>query len=260
MQPAEVVRHAKQNGLSAIALTDHDNMDGVQEAMEEGKNIGLEVVPGVELSVQSATETHILGYDIDIHNDVLIKTLEEAKQVRKNRNAETSRKLREIGFDVSVEEAEAIAPNGVVGRAHFAKVMVQKGMVGSVKEAFDRYLANGRPAYSSTQLLTPEEGVQLIQTAGGKAFVAHLHLIRLEDDALIAFLKRLQKVGLSGVEGYYTEYTPEMQEKYQNIAQNLGLKISGGTDFHGEMKPHIAIGRGLGNLEIPYSVLEQIRA
>jgi predicted metal-dependent phosphoesterase TrpH len=259
MAPAEVVRHAADSGLCAISLTDHDLIDGVSEAVAEGERIGIEVVPGVELSVQSKTETHILGYYIDINNPVLLSTLEEVKRVRWERNEDTARKLQSHGFDITVDDALALAQNGLVARAHFAKVMVAKGYASSVKEAFDLYLSNGRPCYSSIQLLTPRQGVELIKEAGGKAFVAHLHLTRMDDDELCSFLKELKNAGLDGIEGYYSEYTHEMQEKYQRLAFDLGLKISGGTDFHGAMKPHIAIGRGFGNLKIPYSVLEKIR-
>ncbi len=259
MEPAELVRHAKASGLSAIALSDHDNTDGVAEAMEEGKRIGIEVVPAIELSAQSATETHVLGYYIDINNPVLKDTLAKVKIARVQRNVETCEKLNAIGFDVTMEEARAKAPAGVIGRAHFAAVMVDKGYVGSVKEAFDKYLANGKAAYSSNQLLTVRDCIELINTAGGGAFIAHVHLIRLSDEQLESFLKELIPCKLMGIEGYYTEYTQEMQDKYQALAAKLDLTISGGTDFHAKMKPHILIGTGLGNMHIPYSVLEGIK-
>ncbi len=259
MTPSELVRHAKEAGLAAISLTDHDGVSGVAEAMAEGQKIGLEVVPGIELSVQSKAETHILGFFIDIDHPGLTKKLEEIRQVRVQRNVQTLENLNKMGFAITMDEARALAPNGLVARAHFARLLTEKGHTKSVKEAFDLYLSNGRPGYSSIQLLTPEEGIGLIKEAGGLAFAAHLHHNKMEDDELVPFLKRLKEAGLDGVEGYYTEYTSEMQEKYQHIAQKLSLAVSGGTDFHGAMKPHIQIGSGLGNLKIPYSVLEQIK-
>ena len=259
MTPAEVVRHAAKNGISAISLTDHDSIAGVKDAMAEGEKCGVEVIPGIELSVQSATETHILGYFIDVDHPILKEGMEEILRVRQYRNSETCRKLNELGFDVTMDEALALAPNKIVGRAHFARLLANKGYVESVKEAFALYLKNGKPAYCGVQALTDEEAIKLIKDCGGKAYVAHLHLIRLEDDELKKFLIRLKGVGLDGIEGYYTEYTPEMQDKYQALARELGLEISGGTDFHAEMKPHISIGRGLGDMEIPYSVLENMR-
>ena len=260
MTPAEVVREAKRAGLAAIALSDHDSVSGVKEAMAEGERIGVEVVPAIEFSVQSATETHILAYYLDIDNPVLLEELANARKMRDRRNAETARKLQALGFDVTLEEALAIAPNGIVGRAHFARLLMEKGYTESVRAGFKEYLENGKAAYCGEQYFTDEQCVRLIRQCGGLSFVAHLHLIKLEDDALRQFLTRLKAAGLDGVEGYYTEYTPEMQEKYQRMAKELGLLISGGTDFHAKMKPHIAIGRGTGDLRIPYSVLETIKA
>lgn len=260
MTPTEVVRHAKKNGLTAIALTDHDSIDGVREAMEEGERIGIEVIPAIEFSVRAKTETHILGYFIDIENRELLDTLEDIRRVRKQRTVETCQKLNELGFDVTVEEALAMAPAGIVGRAHFAKLLVDKGYTSSVKEGFELYLNNGKPAYSSKQLLLRVDAVKLIKKAGGLSFVAHLHLCRFNDNDLIEFLSKLRWNGLDGIEGYYTDYTPELQEKYFGIAKLLSLAISGGTDFHADMKPHIHIGTGLGNMKIPYSVLEDMKA
>ena len=259
MTPAEVVREAKSAGLAAIALSDHDTVDGVKEAMEEGERIGVEVVPAIEFSVQSETETHILAYYLDIDNPKLKQVLEECRETRNFRNEETCRLLNGLGFDVTMEEAEAIAPNGIIGRAHFARLLMDKGYTSSVKEGFKLYLENGKPAYCGVQRLKADETVELIKECGGLSFVAHLHLIKAEDEPLKEFLKMLKTHGLNGVEGYYTEYTPEMQQKYQAMASELGLMISGGTDFHAAMKPHISIGTGTGNLKIPYSVLENIK-
>lgn len=259
MAPAELVRHAKESGLAAISLTDHDGIDGVAEALAEGTRIGLEVVPGVELSAKSDTETHILGYFIDINAPVLVDTIKRVQEMRVMRNFDTCSRLQENGFDITIEDAQKFAGTGMLARAHFAKAMVEKGYVGSVKEAFDKYLSTGKPCYSSMQLLTAAECIKLINTAGGLAFLAHLHLTKMPDDELVSFLKELKNAGLAGVEGYYTEYTPKMQDKYQKTAKDLGLLICGGTDFHGAMKPHIAIGKGLGNMEIPYSILEDIK-
>lgn len=259
MSPRELVRYAAQKGLAAIALTDHDSVSGVEEAVDEGKRVGLEVVPAIELSVQSETETHILGYDIDIHHPLLKKALDGVMDARNTRTLNHCKKLNELGFDVTMEEAYAIAPSGIIGRAHFARIMMEKGYVSSVKEGFDKWLGVGKPAYDGTQALTAQEAVKLIKDIGGYAFVAHPHLIRISDDALRAFLIELKAYGLDGIEGYYNEYTPEMQEKFQSMAKELGLKISGGTDFHAKMKPHIEIGIGQCNMKIPYSVLENIR-
>ena len=258
--PADVVRTAAAAGLSAIALSDHDCITGVQEAMDTGKALGVEVIPAVELSAQSDTELHILGYFVDIHNKKLQDAMAYALQVRDERQEETCRKLNEQGFQITMDELrEEAHGNPVLCRAHFAQIMVRKGYAESVKDAFSRYLSVGCYAYSNRQALTATEAVSLIREAGGIAVAAHLHLIKKPDDELKEYLKSLIPYGLDGIEGYYTDYTPEMQERYQAMAKELGLVISGGTDYHGANKPHITIGQGRGNLEIPYSVLDGLR-
>ena len=259
MSPRELVAHAKEAGIAAIALSDHDGVSGVHEAMEEGERLGVEVIPAIEFSVTSDTETHILGYFIDPDSPAMDDAMVKIFEARQYRARVTLEKLNELGFPISEEEVRAVAGGSLFCRAHYARVLMDKGLVPSVKEAFDKYLANGRPAYCGKQAITAEEAIELIHAAGGIAFVAHLHLIRLSDEDLYAFLQRLAAAGLDGIEGYYTEYTQEMQDKYQKMAASLGLQISGGTDFHAAMKPHIAIGRGTGDLRIPYSVLENMK-
>lgn len=259
MTPTELVAHAAERGLTAIALSDHDTVAGVDEAIEAGKRYGVEVVPAIEFSVQSATETHILGYYIDHKSDILKNALERINEVRWLRTVNTCKNLQKLGFDVTMDEALAIAPSGLIGRAHFARILMEKGYVSSVKEGFDKYLANGRPAYDGTQALTAKEAIKLIKDINGVSFVAHPHLIRLDDEALKQFLTELRGYGLCGIEGYYNDYTPEMQEYFHTLAKELGLEISGGTDYHAKMKPHIEIGIGQGNMQIPYAVLQNIK-
>lgn len=259
MTPTKVVREAKKAGLAAIALSDHDTVDGIAEALSEGKKIGVEVVPAIEFSVLSETETHILGYFIDYENPDLKKVLQEVVDLRIERNHVTCERLNELGFDITLDEVRALAPNNFVGRAHFARVLMDKGYIKTVKEGFDKYMAAGKYAYCEKQRLSAREAIELIKKCGGVSFLAHPHLTKLGDERLREFLIELKGYGLSGLEGYYTDYTPEMQEKYQSLAKELGLAISGGTDFHAAMKPHISIGVGLGNMKIPYSVLDNIK-
>ena len=258
--PADVVRTAYAAGISAIALSDHDNIEGVPKAMAEGERLGVEVIPAVELSAQSDTELHILGYFIDIHNKKLNEAMAYALRVRDERQEETCRKLNEQGFAITMDELRQEAHgNPVLCRAHFAQIMVRKGYAASVQDAFSRYLSVGCYAYSNRQALTGPEAVSLIREAGGIAVAAHLHLIKMPDDQLKEYLKQLIPYGLEGVEGYYTDYTPDMEQRYRAMAKELGLVLSGGTDYHGANKPHISIGKGRGNLEIPYSVLDGLR-
>ena len=259
MTPAEVVREAKKAGLAAIALSDHDTVDGLPEAIVEGEKIGVEVIPAIEFSVQSKTETHILGYFIDYNNPHLKQIIKEVVDLRIERNHVTTQRLNELGFDITLEEVRALAPNNFVGRAHFARVLMDKGYTQSVKEGFEKYMSVGKYAYCEKQRLTARDAVEIIEKCGGISFLAHPHLTKLSDDELKEFLLELKGYGLCGIEGYYTDYTPEMQEKYQSLAKELGLMISGGTDFHAKMKPHISIGTGLGNMKIPYSVLEEMK-
>lgn len=259
MTPAEVVREAKKAGLAAIALSDHDTVDGLEEAIAEGEKIGVEVVPAIEFSVQSKTETHILGYFIDYNNPKLRQMLKEVVDLRIERNYVTTQRLNELGFDITIEEVRALAPNNFVGRAHFARVLMDKGYTQSVKEGFEKYMSVGKYAYCEKQRLTARDAVELISECGGIAFLAHPHLTKLPDDELKEFLAELKNYGLCGIEGYYTDYTPEMQAKYHALAEETGLMISGGTDFHAAMKPHISIGTGTGNMKIPYSVLENMK-
>ncbi len=259
MTPTQVVEEAKRAGLAAIALSDHDSVDGVREAVEAGKRLGVEVIPAIEFSVISKTETHILGYFIDIDNPDLKKTLREVVDLRIERNHVTCRRLNELGFDITLEEVRALAPNNFVGRAHFARVLMDKGYIATVSEGFEKYMSVGKYAYCEKQRLSAREAIELITECGGISFLAHPHLTKLSDDELTEFLKELKGYGLCGLEGYYTDYTPEMQEKYQSMAKELGLMISGGTDFHAKMKPHISIGIGTGNMRIPYSVVENMK-
>jgi len=259
MTPAELVRHARASGLAAVAVSDHDTADGVKEAMAVGADIGIEVVPAIELSAISDTETHILGYFIDPDSEALVKAVDNIRAIRTQRIGETCEMLEKYDIHVTLDEVKAKAGGGILCRAHIAKLMTEKGYSESPKAAFNQWLNVGCPCYSESQALTDTEAVELIRAAGGDAYLAHLHLTKKSGDDLEAFVKHLAAAGLTGIEGYYTDYTPEMAETYRNLAKKYNLKISGGTDFHGSFKPHISIGRGLGEMTIPYSVLEEMK-
>lgn len=259
LSPTELVLHANETGLSAIALSDHDTTAGLNEAAKTAKKVGIELIPAIEFSVESATETHIIGLLINPDSQDLQNAIQRSQKQRIERSLGTARKLTALGMPVSFEEVAAIAGGDVIGRAHFAKVLVQKGYVGSVKEAFDRYLASGKPAYVGGHVLTDREAIEIIHKAGGVSVLCHPHLIKLSDDALFTYMKTLKGYGLDAVEGYYTEFTPEMETTFRAFAQTLGLLLSGGSDFHGANKPTIAIGKGYGNLEIPYSLLDALK-
>lgn len=259
MTPEELVCHAKESGLSAVAVSDHDTADGVKRAIEAGKVHGIEVVPAIELSAKSDTETHILGYFIDPDSSKLTEAMAYIREVRTIRLGETCDMLQNLGIDVTLDEVKAEAAGGILCRAHIAAIMTRKGYSKSPKAAFQKWLNVGCPAYSESQALTDTEAIDLIHNAGGDAYLAHLHLTKKPPAELDKFVCHLVENGLTGIEGYYTDYTDAMATEYRALAKKYGLKLSGGTDFHGTFKPHISIGRGLGGMTIPFSVLEQMK-
>ncbi len=257
--PTELINYAEQVGLSAIALTDHDSVDGIEEALKASENTNLEFIPGIEFSVTADTEIHIIGLFIDHENEVLLKTIEKTRSVRKNRMEEICKKLRDHGFDITYEEASQLAGGDFLGRAHIARLMLNKGYVSSVKEAFDKYIGLNKPCYAVKKEITPKDAITAIRSAGGLAFLAHLHQTKLNNERLFELLKELKGYGLNGIEGYYTEYTEENIIEFRTLAQKLGLFYSGGSDFHGSMKPQVNLKTGYGDLHIPYSTLSTLK-
>ena len=256
--PKELIKHADEIGLYAIALTDHDNIDGLYEAMEEAKKSDVKFIPGIELSCDFQSELHIVGLNIDINNKYLNEKCDKFKKDRITRNEHTIKRLNDVGLDITLEEAFKYCPGTALGRAHIAKVLVDKGYADSVKDAFKKYLGKGKPGYSNELRISSYEAIDIIKKAGGVSILAHCHYLGLSDDEFVAFVKDLKDHGLDGLEGYYTEYTEEQSSFYIETAKKLGLKISGGTDFHGTMKPTINLGTGFGNLKIPKEILEDI--
>jgi len=191
MTPAELVRHAKASGLAAVAVSDHDTADGVKEAMAVGAEIGIEVVPAIELSAISDTETHILGYFIDPDSEALVKAVDNIRAIRTQRIGETCEMLEKFDIHVTLDEVKAKAGGGILCRAHIAKLMTEKGYSESPKAAFNQWLNVGCPCYSESQALTDTEAVELIRAAGGDAYLAHLHLTKKSGDDLEAFVKHL---------------------------------------------------------------------
>ena len=259
LTPKELVNHAKKSGLSAFALTDHDSVDGIKEAKEEAKRIGIEFIPGIEFSAAENTETHIIGLFINPENETLLKTIEKLKGSRKRRMEEICFKLRNLGMDITHDEALEIAGGNFVGRAHIAKLMVEKGYCETIKECFEKYIGLGKPAYAEKNELSAVEAVKAIRATGGLAFLAHLNQTGYSLEQLEELLLKLKSAGLNGIEGYYPEYTAEQISDYRALAEKLSLCFSGGSDYHAAMKPHIQIGVGTGDLSIPYFVLQNMK-
>ena len=260
MTPEELVAHAADVGVCAIALTDHDTVAGLDRAEKQAEKLGVEFVPGVELSTECISQVHILGYYIDRRSPALLDAFERQQNERRETHKKYMELLKTHGFGITDEEVRAVAGDAGIGRAHYAKVMMDRGYVGSVKEAFEKYLGVGCCCYVKRDVMDTKDAVKLIRRAGGLSFFAHPHQTKLDDGRLYTLMKELKEAGLDGVEGYYSEYTPAMGEKFRNMARSLGLMLSGGSDYHAEMKPHIELGSGIdGNLFVGYEVLEAIK-
>lgn len=257
--PAQLVKSASDIGLKAIALTDHDTIDGLEEAVENGKKYNIEVITGIEFSVESDTEMHLLGLGFSLDCPKIKDELNEMIIQRKVRCEKTVSMLNEIGINISMSDVKAQATSNIIGRSQIAKAMIKKGYVKSVKEAFDNYLSFGKPAFIARKSLTAEKAIEIIKQSNGIASLAHLNQIKKSDEELYEILVKLKNAGLDAIEGYYTQYDEEMNNKYRKFALEIGLKLTGGSDFHGTNKENHNLGTGHGNLKIPYELLNQFR-
>ncbi len=257
--PTEVVKEAAKAGLRAIALTDHDTVDGLEEAVEAGKKYGLEVITGIEFSVASDTEMHLLGLNFSLNCPEIKNILDEMIIQRDLRNYKVIDLLAELGIHITIDDILAEATSKVTGRSQIAKAMLKKGYVSTIKEAFDRYLSFGKPAFVERSTLSPEKAIEIIKKSGGISSLAHLNQTGKCDEELYKILTNLKNAGLDAVEGYYTEYTEDMNLRYRKMAADIGLKLTGGSDFHGSNKDGYNIGTGKGNLRIPYELLKSLR-
>ena len=260
--PKELVRLAKEAGLACIALTDHDTLDGVREAQEEGRRLGVEVIPGVEISVKFEPGTlHILGYFVDPNSKELAEGLEKVQQARKERNPKIIELLRASGVEITLEEVERESNGGQIGRPHFARVLIRKGYAKDSKEAFQKYLSKGSSAYVDKRNLTSQEALDLINRSGGVASIAHPKQMKLDEtpSQLEAEVKRLKTEGMLGIEVYSSCQSREEASVYRALAERLGLFVTGGSDFHGSNKPSIRLGQMGQGAAIPYETVDQMR-
>lgn len=250
--PRVVVRRAAEAGLSVISLTDHDSTEGVAEAQEEGRRLGVEVIPGTELSARSGgTDVHILGYFVDPDHPDLISWLDTFRQARLRRAERMVRKLNRMGLGVPLDEVLARAGPGAIGRPHIADVMVEAGLVLSVDEAFHKYLGYSKPAYVDKYSQLPSRAIQVIRAAGGLASLAHPGLYRRDD-----LIPGMVSAGLDGIEVRHTKHNASQVARYSRIAAENNLLCTGGSDCHGD-------GRGdpiIGTVDVPVSYVEAMRA
>jgi 3',5'-nucleoside bisphosphate phosphatase len=262
MSPSEMVRYAKDKGLRAIAITDHDTIEGLGEALSEGERIGIEVIPGIEISAEhSPGSMHLLGYLFDRHHPLLNERLSYLQKARAERNPKIVAKLNQIGIKVTYEEVVKASGGGQVGRPHFAQVLLEKGYVKSFQEAFDRFLKKGASAYVDKLRFTPKEALHFINEAKGVAVLAHPNTLGAKGLAELEHLiLGLVGHGLRGIEAYYPEHSASDTAQYKALAERCGLVITGGTDYHGLEGNGLNIGVGRGDLKLPYSLVQNLKA
>lgn len=258
--PADVIKAAASAGLRTIALTDHDNLDGIAEARLAATEHGIDLIAGSELSVEwPRGSMHMLVYFLEPGPGPLQDRLAELQAGRHLRNVEMVGVLSGLGLDITYEEILAEAGGRGVGRPHVAAVMVAKGHVTSIQEAFDLYLAKGRPGYVERLRLDYVEAIELARASGAVPVVAHPHTIGVAaDDYGVAF-RQLADAGLMGVEAHYPEYQPETRLHLASVAEELGMVATGGSDYHGRFKPEVSIATGRGDLSVPDSAADNLR-
>ena len=258
--PAEVIQFAHAVGVTALAITDHDIVDGLPEAIEAGASLGIEVIPGIELSSRfEGREIHILGYFFDWQDTTFHVRLTEQRISRHERNPRIVEKLNQCGLQLSYDEVKAKAGAGSVGRPHIAQVLVDKGYVRSPKEAFERYLAEDAPAYVLRELPESRNAIAWIREAGGVPVLAHPYWTKRKGQELSTMCRTLKEDGLLGIEVFYSTHTRRQTSEYLELARTLDLLCTGGSDFHGTVKPDIQVGRGRGDLKIAEKWLEPLR-
>ena len=261
LTPSEVMQAAKEAGLTAVALTDHDTIAGVREAMQAAGQLNIECIPGIELSAfYKNLEVHIVGLFLNIDDPKLNKRLEDFRQIRENRNLRMIQKMQEAGIDITMEKLREAEGDAVITRANIARYLLHIGYIQSINEAFDKYLSPGMPFFVQKTGVTPKDAIQAIRDNGGIAILAHPLTYKFTRQELKTCLEELKSYGLQGMETYYSTFSEADHRDMKRLADSYDLLYSGGSDFHGNVKPHIRIGRGMGKLVIPYDVLDTLRS
>ena len=265
LSPRELVDYATEKNLAAFALTDHDTVDGLDEAIQYAAGLSaeqgnIEVIPGIELSTEyQGADIHVVGLYIDHNNRDFQGKLREFVDSRTTRNQKMCGLLTQAGVPVTYEELQAAYPDAVITRAHYAGYMLEKGYVKSRQEAFDRYVGDHAPCYIPREKITPAQAVQLILQAGGAPVLAHPILYHMSDERLDTLVQELKEAGLMGIEAVYSTYTAADERRIRALAEKYGLFISGGSDFHGANKPGLDLGTGYGRLFVPEELLTVIK-
>lgn len=257
LTPEEAVRTAKNIGLAAISITDHDTTDGILPALKEGEAQGVEVIPGVELSTElkstGESEMHILGYFINFENGQFQESLQMFRKTRQSRARKILELLLKEGVKLDEEQLFSSASKGTIGRLHFAKALLKQGFVKDIGSAFDKYLGFGKPAYVAKWQLKPEEAINMILKIGGIPVLAHPHYGNYANKNV---LKSLMSSGLQGIEVFHSGHPQWAVEKYRDVALEMGLLETGGSDCHGALGSHTS---PMGRIKIPYELVEKIK-
>ena len=262
--PTQVIEAAISAGLSAVALTDHDTADGILEAYDAAqqlrKDIDFEFIPGIELSVSYENkELHIVGLYLDTSGDAFEQALHVLRENREQRNYKMIERMQNAGVDITMEKLRSHQGDCVLTRANFAQYLLHVGFIRSIQEAFDKYLSPGKPFYVPREYMEPKAAIDLIHSVGGVAILAHPLLYHFDDAGLEKAVAHLKELGLDGMETWYSMNIGYDLQRLKKVADKFDLAYSGGSDFHGDNKPHIAIGRGRGNLFVPADILDKIR-
>lgn len=265
MTPTELVDLAVKKGLSAFALTDHDTVDGIDEALTRAehfkeKGVFLEVIPGIEFSTEyKGRDVHIVGIDINYNADFFRKHLTDFVNARIERNKKMCKNLQEAGIDISYERLMEEYPGSVVTRAHYARFLFEHGYTSSMKEAFERYVGDHTKYFVPREKVTPVQAVKLVLKAGGIPILAHPVLYGFGKTALEILVSELKEAGLMGIEAVYSTYAPSDERDMKALALKYDLAISGGSDFHGKAKPDIDLAVGRGKLFVHEGILKDLR-
>jgi hypothetical protein len=260
-KPAALIEQALQIGLTALALTDHDTQDGIADAKLAADATGLELIAGTELSLEyDVGGMHLVVLWLEPGPGPLQDRLLELRHGRDQRNEMMAQRLTELGMPVTADEILHEGGSGSIGRPHIAAVMMRKGYVETIDEAFELWLTSGKPAYIGRPRLSPEEAIQLARASGGVPVLAHPHTLGVNRAHEMAdLLTRLIAAGLVGLEAYCAGYRRHEREGYADLARRFGLVPAGGSDFHGTYKPGLSLGTGYGDLIVPDVVVEELR-
>ncbi len=265
LSPLEILSLAQDLNLAAISITDHDTLDGSKDALSFGIPPSVKFLTGVEISSEPppsfscAGSFHILGYAVAVDHPDLNHALSMLRDSRKRRNPQILELLSRLGIEIALDEVRNLAGDSQLGRPHIAQFMVKKGYVPSIDAAFDEYLGSGKPAYVDRFRFECEKTIKAILNAGGIPVLAHPLLLGIkENDIFEDLIAVLTEMGLRGIEVYYPEHTKNLIAYYSRLASQFNLLITGGTDFHGDIKPEIKMGVGKGDFLVPYELYEKL--